>query len=204
MNLKKELQILLVEDNENDAFLCVRHLEKSGHNVLYDRVETSEEIIDALKNKKYDLILADYQLPSLNAQLAFKIYESFLIDIPFIVISGAIGEEAAITMIKMGAHDYVLKNNLDKLSLVVERELKNAQRRRDLVKIHEDLLISNAALESSLKTKDEFLILASHELKTPLTSLRLKIQHMEKKLIADNRPTEEFDFFYDRLIKSSK
>jgi signal transduction histidine kinase len=202
--LKEELNILLIEDNESDAALCLRHLQKSGLKVKLERVETAKELKNALETKNWDLIISDYQLPTLNAPMAIQIYKSYKMDIPFIVLSGEIGEEEAVALIKKGAHDYITKQNISKLPLVVKRELADFSSRKELARIHEDLIISNAALESSLRTKDEFLILASHELKTPLTSLKLRIQYLEKKLQEENKATIEIEFFdrqVDRIIK---
>lgn len=129
--MKSTLKVLFIEDNPSDADLAVRHLTKSGYSIKLERVETSETLIEAIEKKQWDIVFSDYQLPSLNAPEAFKIFKSFNLNIPFILISGAIGEEAAVKMIKAGVNDYVMKSNLAHLSEVVKHELEEAEARKE-------------------------------------------------------------------------
>lgn len=138
--MKPTLRVLFIEDNESDAELAVRHLSKGGFDVILERVEFSEALIEAIEKKQWDIVFSDYQLPSLNAPEAFKIFKSFNLSIPFILISGAIGEEAAVRMIKLGVNDYVMKSNMALLPEVVKREL-------------EESLIRKNAQEESLESK---------------------------------------------------
>lgn len=125
--MEKNLSILLIEDNESDAFLCVYHLEKAGFNVLYQRVDTVDEIKYALSTKKFDIILSDSFLPNLNTQNIFEIYKSYNIDTPFVLMSGVIDEDAVKDILKIGIDNYILKDNLNKLSLVVEKALQKTE-----------------------------------------------------------------------------
>jgi CheY-like chemotaxis protein len=129
--MKSTLKVLFIEDNPSDADLAVRHLTKSGYSIKLERVETSETLIEAIEKKQWDIVFSDYQLPSLNAPEAFKIFKSFNLNIPFILISGAIGEEAAVKMIKAGVNDYVMKSNLAQLPVVVKHELEEAEARKE-------------------------------------------------------------------------
>lgn len=122
--MKKHLSILLIEDNESDAFLCLYHLEKAGFEVTSQRVETADEIKDALSIKKFDIILSDSYLPNLNIQNIFEIYKSYKINTPFILISGVIDEESIEGILKIGIDNYIMKNNLNKLGFVVENALQ--------------------------------------------------------------------------------
>jgi len=122
--MEKELNILFIEDNESDAFLCVYHLEKAGFKVRSQRVESENEIKDALTTKEFDVILSDSFLPNLNVQRVFEIYKSYKSDIPFILMTGVIDEEAIKDILKIGIDYYILKDNLNKLSLVVEKALQ--------------------------------------------------------------------------------
>jgi len=128
--MDQKLSVLIIEDNANDADLNVSILRKAGYSVYYNRVETDEEMKFALESKKWDIILSDYQMPKFDVLSALAIYNSFGIDIPFIVVSGAIGEARAVEMIKAGAHDYVLKDNMTRFPSVVKRELQEAHIRQ--------------------------------------------------------------------------
>jgi len=123
---KKPLNILILEDNNDDAELMVAELEKNGYTITWNRVETKESFKKSLKDPP-DLILADYKLPSVNALDALKIKQEIASIIPFIIVSGTIGEEFAVDCIKAGATDYVLKDRLFRLTPVVERALKEAK-----------------------------------------------------------------------------
>jgi len=129
--MNKNLNILLIEDTEDDMYLLLRELEKNGYQVQYQRVETETEMQDALTNEQYDLILCDYSLPQFNAMQALKVLKDNEIDLPFIIISGTIGEETAVEALKAGAHDFIVKGNYARLSPAIERELRDAEYRRE-------------------------------------------------------------------------
>ncbi|MRS03733.1 response regulator, partial [bacterium] len=116
------LRVLLIEDSEIDASLILRHIEKAGYSTEMIRVENEPELVESLKSE-WDVIIADFQLPSFDAPNALAILQETGKDIPFIVVSGAIGEETAVALMKSGARDYVMKDNLSRLPPVVEREL---------------------------------------------------------------------------------
>jgi PAS domain S-box-containing protein len=124
------LKVLIVEDSESDARLMVRQLERAGYAPVWERVETAEAMRTALGEQAWDLILADYFLPQSSAEQALAILHASGQDLPFIVVSGTIGEDVAVAMMKAGAHDYLLKNNLARLAPAVERELREAESRR--------------------------------------------------------------------------
>jgi len=125
------LRVLIAEDAENDALLMVGELELAGFEVLYRRVETSETMADALSSDEWDLVLSDYRMPRFSGSDALALLKSHGLDIPFIVVSGKIGEETAVEAMKAGAHDYVMKDNLARLVPAVQRELREAEIRRD-------------------------------------------------------------------------
>lgn len=142
----KPLHVLIIEDLEDDALLIVRELKKGGFDSQYKRVDSREDMLSAIKNRELELILCDYQMPHFNALEALEIYKDNGIDIPFIIISGAVGEEIAVEVMKSGAHDYVMKNKLLRLVPAVKRELAEAivrkERRRadaELLKLYEEL-----------------------------------------------------------------
>lgn len=127
--MKKRLRVLFIEDSEWDAELLSNLLRKGGYDVLFDRVETAEGLIDALRTKEWDVILADYNLPQFSAPAALSVVQESGLDLPFIIVSGGIGENTAVAAMKSGAHDYVMKNNLARLVPAVEREMREAANR---------------------------------------------------------------------------
>jgi PAS domain S-box-containing protein len=127
----KQLRVLLVEDNPDDALLIERHLHRAGYAVAALRVETAGEMCSALAHPAgWDIVLADYHLPSFSAPEALNLLKSSGLDIPFIMMSGAVDEESAVSAMRAGAHDYVAKQNLVRLIPAIERERKDAEGRR--------------------------------------------------------------------------
>jgi PAS domain S-box-containing protein len=127
--MKKSLSVLIVEDSEFDAQIMVTLLRKGGYDVVFERVESAEALNEALKAKSWQLILADYNLPSFNAPAALEVVKESGLDLPFIIVSGGIGEDIAVACMKAGAHDYLMKGNLHRLAPAVERELREAANR---------------------------------------------------------------------------
>ncbi|MBF0377637.1 MAG: response regulator [Desulfamplus sp.] len=135
---KKLLRILLVEDSESDAELIIRLLKRSGFDLVFEQVETAEDMRAVLNRDEWDIVLSDYNMPQFDALSALELLKSTGRDIPFIVVSGAIGEDTAVSMMKRGAHDYVMKQNLKRLIPAIERELREAKLRQDKRKSEED------------------------------------------------------------------
>src|SRR5258708_10320419 len=125
------LQVLIVEDSEDDAFLIMRELRRGGFDPKFERVETADSMSSALASHGWDLIISDYSIPAFGGRAALALYQRKGLDIPFITMSGVIGEETAVEMMKAGAHDYVMKGNLARLVPAVKRELQAAQERRE-------------------------------------------------------------------------
>jgi PAS domain S-box-containing protein len=125
------LKLLLVEDSETDAALLVRSLRKAGYEIQHERVETAGAMQTALGTQPWDVVISDYSLPEFNAEAALALLQATGRDIPFIVVSGTMGEDTAVAMLKAGAHDYLLKDRLSRLAPAVERELKEAKNRQE-------------------------------------------------------------------------
>jgi len=123
------LRVLLIEDSESDADLMLRQLKKAGYDVEFERVEGVAEMQAALASKTWDLVISDYSLPKFNAPAALKTLRSLQPDLPFITVSGTIGEETAAALMKAGANNYLMKDNLFQLGTMVEHELADGQRR---------------------------------------------------------------------------
>lgn len=128
--MTSSLRVLIVEDTEDDALLIVRELRRADYEVTFERVDTSEGMTAALAKQTWDLIIADYTMPNFNGIAALELLKASRIDIPFIVVSGSIGEDVAVATMKAGAHDYLMKGNLKRLLPSVERELREAEIRR--------------------------------------------------------------------------
>lgn len=129
--MKKTLRILVVEDSEDDALLVLHQIKTGGYDIDSERVDTAPEMYAALQNKQWDIVLSDYRMPHFNGLEALTILKESGIDIPFIVISGTIGEEVAVQAMKAGAHDYIMKDNLKRLLPAIERELRESESRAD-------------------------------------------------------------------------
>jgi signal transduction histidine kinase/CheY-like chemotaxis protein len=124
------LRALIVEDNEDDALLLLRHLGKGGYAVESRRVDKAAELKQAL-GEPWDVVFCDYQMPEFDGLAALDLVRQVDRDLPFIIVSGAIGETAAVAAMKAGAHDYLMKGNLTRLLPALERELREAGVRRD-------------------------------------------------------------------------
>ncbi len=137
--MSRPLRALIVEDSEDDVLLLVHELQRGGYDVTFERVETAEAMTAALKKKVWDIIFSDYSMPHFSAPEALKLYQQSGLELPFIVVSGTIGEDIAVLTVKTGAHDYIMKGNLKRLVSTVERELNDAETRRQRKQIWEDL-----------------------------------------------------------------
>ncbi|RPJ62621.1 MAG: response regulator, partial [Acidobacteria bacterium] len=125
------LRLLLVEDSADDAVLLVQTLRRAGYEITHRRVDTPEEMRTALEQGPWDLVLADYYMPRFSGLAALEIFREKGLDLPFIIVSGRLGEDAAVEAMKAGAHDYVMKDHPKRLVPAVERELREAKVRRD-------------------------------------------------------------------------
>jgi PAS domain S-box-containing protein len=124
------LKVLHIEDSEGDAALVARSLEKAGYELEVKRVDDAQDMSAALAARDWDVVLCDYRLPQFDASSALRILQEAGLDLPFIVVSGAVGEDVAVGLMKSGAHDYVMKDHLARLAPAVEREIREAHTRR--------------------------------------------------------------------------
>lgn len=133
------LRVLIVEDSEDDMLLVLRELRRGGYTLDYMRVDTAVAMQISLQQQEWDIVIADYTLPTFSAPEALNLLQSQKRDLPFIIVSGTIGEETAVAAMKAGAHDYLTKNNLARLIPAVERELREAQQRQQRHKAEQAL-----------------------------------------------------------------
>jgi diguanylate cyclase (GGDEF)-like protein len=133
------LRLLLIEDSEDDAALVVRTLTRGGYDVMFERVETAQALQRALAARSWDLAIADYTMPHFSGTAALGLLRAIDADLPFIFVSGTIGEDAAVVAMKTGAHDYIMKGQLKRLVPAVDRELREAAVRRDRRRVEQRL-----------------------------------------------------------------
>jgi len=136
------LRVLIVEDSEDDALLLLRELAQGGYDPVYERVEKVEDMHIALTEGRWDIIIADYRMPLFSGLAALELLHETGQDIPFIIISGTVGEEIAVEALKLGAHDYIMKDNLIRLIPAVRRALRDAEVRCEYRRAEEALLES--------------------------------------------------------------
>ncbi len=129
--MNSKIAVLVVEDNDSDFALITRELERSGLRIDAARVDTAELMQEALRMKKWDIIISDYLIPGFGGEEALEQLKMSGLDIPFILISGTVGEEIAVNIMRKGASDYLMKDKLARLGSVVDRELKEVVIRRE-------------------------------------------------------------------------
>ena len=178
------LRVLIIEDSEDDAELLAIELERGGYDIVYQRVDTKIDMQAALKNlPAWDIVLADYSMPRFSAIAALNLLKEWKLDLPFIVVSGSIGEDTAVAAMKAGAHDYLIKGNLTRLVPAVKRELREAVLRKEY-----------RAAQKRLR------YLAYYDKLTNLPNRTLFIEHLSSEL-ARNRDSA---VVYGDLHKSSR
>jgi PAS domain S-box-containing protein len=153
--MKKLLKVLHVEDSERDVALLTRYLTRAGYDLISDRVQTPEAMRTALESKQWDAILCDYSMPQFNALDALALMKGMELDIPFIIISGTVGEAVAVEAMRAGAHDYLMKNNLARLAPTIEREMHEAENRRARSQAEAELRKSEAQYRRLIDTAYE-------------------------------------------------
>ena len=139
----ESLKVLIIEDNLDDCELLIRDLKKDGWDLYYRRIDTKKAMLEALK-EPWDIIISDFTMPQFSGLAALETLHTTGLDIPFIIVSGTIGEEAAVEVMRAGASDYVLKSRRDRLMLAIRRELEASKRR-----------YKNLATEKALKDTEE-------------------------------------------------
>ncbi len=127
---KKPLKVLVVEDSEVDALLLLEQLKEGGYEPESARVDNADDLARALEKQNWDIIFSDHNMPQFSSTEALEMVRSSARDVPFIIVSGSIGEEAAVAAMRAGAQDYLMKGNMVRLVAAVDRELMDARERR--------------------------------------------------------------------------
>ena len=161
--MNKSLRVLCVEDSDHDAVLIRRHLERAGYDVISTRVQTDGAMRAALIDREWDVILCDYSMPQFDALRALAVVSEMRIDVPFIIISGTVGEVVAVEAMRAGAHDYLMKDNLVRLAATIERELQEAANRRARRHAEEALQTSEAELRALFAAMTDVILVFDSE-----------------------------------------
>jgi two-component sensor histidine kinase len=183
-DVHRNLAVLMIEDSERDALLILDQIESSGYHAISERIETAEELTETLVRTRWDVVLSDYSLPAFDTAEALALIQRSGNDLPFIIVSGAIGEEAAVALMKAGAHDYVMKTHLARLVPAIEREMAEAQTRRERSAAEESIRLS-------LKEKELLLKEIHHRVKNNLQVI-CSILHLQQDKIHDTEMVHLF------------
>jgi DNA-binding NtrC family response regulator len=162
--MKKKLKIVFIEDSDYDIDLVYHQLNKSKIKYISEHVKTGEALEHVLAKCKPDIILSDYALPSFDGLSAFHIKQKIYPDIPFIIVSGTIGEENAVELIKNGVTDYVLKDKLFTLPHKIDRALEDAEKERQK-------RIADKRLKMQYDKLYEIANLQSHQVRGPISTI---------------------------------
>jgi diguanylate cyclase (GGDEF)-like protein len=167
------LRVLLIEDCEEDAAMVLRELSRGGYSVESRRVETAEALSGALQNSPWDLAIADYRMTGFTGTAALQLLREYEPELPFIFVSGTIGEDAAVSAMRAGAQDYIMKGNLRRLVPAVQRELRQVGIRR-----------------SRRHAKERLVHLAYHDALTDLPNRLLLRDRLEQAVLVAHRTGE--------------
>ena len=181
----RPLRLLLVEDSDDDAALITHELRRGGYRPSCVRVQTEEEFRSALASQDWEVIISDYALPGYSGLRALADLKASGKDIPFILVSGTIGEAGAVSAMKAGAHDYVLKGDLSRLPVAVEREVREMAVRAEQVRMRERLMISERMASAGTLAAG-----VAHEINNPLAIAMTNLEFVSEALarvIADAR-----------------
>ena len=154
---RQELHVLVVEDSEEDTQLLLLQLRRNGYQPVARRVQTAEEMDRALEEKRWDLVIADYSLPTFNALGALELFHRRGLDIPFLIVSGTIGEETAVEAMRAGAHDYIMKGSSARLIPAIARELREAAERANRRRAEEALRDSERRFRALIEHSSDIL-----------------------------------------------
>lgn len=177
------MKLLNIEDSEADYLLMLHHLKKGGITDLYsERIESEAQLREALEREKWNLIISDYNIPGFSPLEALSIVRENFKELPFIVVSGLVGEESVADMMKAGVEDFVIKSRLERLTPVVKRAIRELEIREQEIK-------SRAIAKKALEAKEEMLAIVYHDIKNPLAAIQLDAQLLE--LLSNKEPNEE-------------
>ncbi|WP_224244736.1 sensor histidine kinase [Hyalangium gracile] len=173
------LRLLLIEDSADDELLLLHELRSCGYDISHVRVTSREQLSRALDAGPWDAIISDYVLPGFDGLAAFSAVKQRGLDVPFLIVSGVIGEETAVAAMKAGVHDFLLKDKLGRLGPALARELREAAGRAERRHMQEQLLLSDRLASLGMLAAG-----VAHEINNPLTSLLMYLD------LASSAPSE--------------
>jgi signal transduction histidine kinase len=177
--MRNLLRVLVIDDSAEDAALLLRMLKHGGFHPVHQRVDTRESMVAALESATWDIVISDWSMPQFSAPAAFALLKERNLDLPFIIVSGMIGEETAVEALRAGAHDFMLKEKLSRLGPAVERELREAELRRERHKLHDHLLLSERMASVGLLAAG-----VAHEINNPLACVMANLDLAARHLAA--------------------
>lgn len=187
--MTKLLKALIVEDDERDATLLRRELNRGGYELSSERVETAEALNAALDREAWDIVLSDYSMPRFSAPAALELVRRRGFDLPFIIVSGTIGEETAVEAMRAGANDFMPKGAMARLLPAIDRELREAAARAERKKMREQLLISERMASVGMLSAS-----VAHEINNPLAvvlaNLEIVLQQLEAPVSGAPAPAD--------------
>jgi PAS domain S-box-containing protein len=205
------LRVLIIEDSDRDVALEVRTLKAAGYQVTYAVAETAVEMKAALAEQAFDIVISDHGMPQFDASGALAVLMQSGLDIPFIIVSGAIGEETAVALMKAGAHDYVMKDRLARLVPAVQKELRDAESRREHKRAEETLRESEEKFRTIFNTASDGILIADPITKkflqgntTICSMLGYTKEEIESLTINDIHPPKDISHVIDEFEKQAK
>jgi DNA-binding NtrC family response regulator len=167
------IRVLVVEDSEDDTTLLMRELRRSGYEPIYIRVDTPDTMKSALHQDEWDIVISDYYMPGFSGLDAFHVLRDSSLDIPFIIVSGKIGEDTAVEAMRAGVQDYIMKDNLRRLAPAVQRELRDAGVRQEHRRTREELRRYREHLEELVRER-------TAELTREIELLQIEVSERER------------------------